>query len=84
MINPKSVLMLLGREQQKNISAEIDNDIIDDTALVDRMNALNFLRESEQFLKQRAQQNTLLMVEQINAEMKWYSQWSAVAAKSAA
>ena len=61
-----------------------NNEIIYDTALIDCINELNALRENENNANSRTENDILSSINQISAEMRWFSQWLTVKSNSAA
>jgi len=80
--------LALSREPNVEIIDSINDEIIDDTALIDCINELNGLRDSEASFATRKQPRTerdvLDNINQISAEMRWFSQWLTVKSNSAA
>lgn len=84
MKNLKNVLLFAGEAANDNVADEI----IDDSALIDCINQLNSLREggndSVVPSRQKNEKRVLKGIDQISAEMKWFSQWLTVKSKSVA
>ena len=80
---PKNILTLALKSEEKIVN-DIDNEIIDDSALVECMNQLNLLREDKSIVIPISEKDILTKINQVNAEMSWFSQWLSVKSNSAA
>ena len=72
------------KKDENSLIVNDNNEIIYDTALIDCMNELNALRDSENKNDLRTENDILGSINQISAEMRWFSQWLAVKSSSAA
>ena len=86
MSEAKNVFLLKRQKNKrmKNLSIEVNDEIIVDSALIDCMNQLNSLRENESVGTQKSERDVLSQINQISAEMHWFSQWLTAKKNSAA
>ena len=83
MKNVNNILKLnTGSIQKSNI--DINDEIIDDTALIDCINQLNSLKARDEQGSLHIEQDILSNINRISAEMSWFSQWLTVKSNSAA
>ena len=84
-------LKVVNKSREKKLNQEQNVEILDDTALIDCINQLNELREQQKsteahivFNSAVQEQEVLMNIEQVSAEMRWFSQWLTVKSNSAA
>ena len=87
----ENYLKVVNKSCEKKLSQEPSVEILDDTALLDCINQLNELREQQKNADAHAVLNStihgqemLVKIEQVSAEMRWFSQWMTVKSRSAA
>lgn len=81
----KNSFNLITNLNSKNDLVVNDSDeIVYDTALINCINELNSLRENDRAINSRTEQDVLESINQISAEMRWFSQWLSVKSNSAA